>query len=277
MSELMLGDEDALYYEHTEARGDDRVTFVCFNALTGDAGMWKTGVGVSLVDAGHGLLVYNMRGQANSPFTPGTALTQDLIVEDATTLLKSLAPVRPVFIGLSIGGLFAARTALAGAECHGLVLINTLRRDGPRLRWINDAVVRLAEIGGPELLRDILSPLIMNEAWQADNRASCLTADEYVPMDQTGGTYNLLANAKHADWNLAYESLVKPTLVITGKQDRVFNDRDDVDRLFARLPNATRHEIADAGHMVPIEQVETLARLLLDFAPECIAAGKLPH
>jgi pimeloyl-ACP methyl ester carboxylesterase len=152
------------------------------------------------------------------------------------------------------------------------VLINTLRRDGPRLRWINDAVVRLAEIGGPALMRDILSPLIMNEAWQAENRASCLTDDDYVPIDQTCGTYNLLVNAKSADWNVEYEKLTQPTLVITGKQDRIFNDRDDVTRLFARLPNATRMDVDNAGHMVPIEQVDELARALLDFAPKCMAA-----
>jgi len=89
-----------------------------------------------------------MRGQADSPFSPGLKLDMNLIVEDASRLLTELNPLRPILVGLSIGGLFAATTWLTGADAMGLVLINTLRKDGPRLRWIGDALVRAVELGG---------------------------------------------------------------------------------------------------------------------------------
>ena len=77
-----------------------------------------------------------MRGQADSPFSPELKLDMDLIVEDAFRLLTHVKPPRPILVGLSIGGLFAARTWLKGADAVGLVLINTLRKDGPRLKCL---------------------------------------------------------------------------------------------------------------------------------------------
>ena len=50
-----------------------------------------------------------MRGQADSPFSPELTLDMNLIVDDATSLLDNIKPLRPILVGLSIGGLFAAR------------------------------------------------------------------------------------------------------------------------------------------------------------------------
>ena len=257
---------NALYYDYTEATADNPVTFVFFNPLTGDTGIWQNSVSDALVKAGHGVLVYNMRGQTDSPFAEGVDLDQALIVKDAIQLLECIAPRNPVFVGLSIGGIFAAWAAHQGAVCDGLVLINTLRRDGPRLQWINDMVVRLFETGGGDLLRDVLSPLIMNENWQASNRQHCLGDDGYTPVDQTSGIYNLLTNARHTDWNFPYEDLKMPVLSITGVQDRVFRDPLDVNTLYARLPNARRLDMQDAGHMIPLEQPQALAEALLEMS-----------
>lgn len=266
MAVLDINDSECLYYEYVAPTSADKYTYVFFNALTGDTNMWKNTVADALIDAGHGMLIYNMRGQADSHFNPDTALDQDLIVADATLLLETVAPQNPVFVGLSIGGIFAAWTALQGARCDGLVFINTLRRDGARLQWINDAVVRMVEVGGPELIRDIMSPLIMNEEWLGQNRPNVLTDDSYTPIDQKSGTYNLLASARSTNWDFPYEKLSMPTLVLTGAHDRVFRDPADVETLYARLPNARRVDVANAGHMIPVEQPTVLGDALLDMA-----------
>lgn len=254
---------NSLYYNHTPAASGDRVTFVFFNPLTGNTGVWENSVTKPLIESGHGVLVYNMRGQTDSPFTAGVDLNQALIVDDAKRLLDYIAPTKPVFVGLSIGGIFAAWAVAQGASCDGLVFINTLRRDGPRLKWISDVLVRLVETGDAELLRDVLSPLIMNEQWQSANRQNCLGDDAYTPIDRTSGTYNLLTNARTTDWDFPYEKLNMPVLNITGIQDRVFRDPADIDTLFARLPNARRLDMPDAGHMIPVEQPQALFDALI--------------
>lgn len=270
MSQLELGPNDGLYYEYTPAGDPQGVTFVFFNALTGDTASWEAHIAPALRNTGHGTLAYNLRGQTDSPFSADIRLDAPLVVEDALRLLQHVSPPRPVLVGLSIGGLFAARAWLQGAEAAGLVLINTLRQDGARLRWIGDALVRAVEVGGLELFRDLFLPLLMNEDWLATQRENFLKpAEAYAPLDPASGHYKLLAEAgRTADWDLPYEKITLPTLVITGLQDHVFLEREVVEKLFARLPAARRVEMAEAGHLIPAERPQALTEALLTFAKE---------
>ena len=125
MPTIQLGPQDSLYYEYAIPTIENGFTFIFFNALTGDTNNWETVIGPRLRDAGHGTLAYNLRGQTNSKFSPGLKLDVDLIVDDAIGLLDEIKPLRPIMVGLSIGGLFAARAWLKGAEALGLAASST--------------------------------------------------------------------------------------------------------------------------------------------------------
>ncbi len=271
MPHLDLDDGNRLFYLHTRPNHRDGRTFVFFNALTGDTGMWEGAVGAPLRAAGHGTLSFNFRGQPDSPFDAEMDLNETVAIDDARRLLTLLQPHKPVLVGLSIGGLFAAKAWLAGIpgpDVEGLVLINTLRRDGPGLRWINDALVRCTEVGGLQLFRDLFLPVLCNRQWLAEHRDEFLKDAPYAPLAPNSGHANLLRNARTTDWDLPYEDLILPVLVITGLQDRLFLDRDDVDTLFARLPRARRIDMPDAAHLLPAERPEALVTALLQFAGE---------
>ncbi len=270
MSFLRLGPQDGLYYEHHLPADVDRDTFVFFNALTGDTTAWEAVICPILRNAGYGTLTYNMRGQTQSPFSPEVELSEKRIVSDAVKLLAEVVPVRPILVGLSIGGLFAIRAWLAGTEAIGLVLINTLRREGPRLKWIGDALVRAVEVGGLPLFRDLFLPLLMGEDWLLKNRPDFLLSDsKYQALEPDSGHYKLLSEAgRNADWTIPYDRLNLPTLVITGLQDHVFLERDVVDSLFAKIPDGQRVDLPAAGHLIPSEQPEALAEALISFAKE---------
>ncbi len=270
MSYYSLGPQDGLYYEHHPSQNENAATFVFFNALTGDTAAWEGVIGPILRDAGYGTLAYNLRGQTDSPFSPGVELSEDLIVADASKLMEALKPARPIFVGLSIGGLFASRVWLAGSDAIGLVLINTLRRDGARLKWIGDALVRAVEIGGLPLFRDLFLPLLMNEDWLEKNRSAFLSPHpDYTALEPESGHYKLLSEAgRQSNWDIPYSRLSLPTLVITGLQDHVFLEKDVVDSLFIEIPDGRRIDMPDAGHLIPGEQPEALADHLITFAKE---------
>ena len=252
-----LGPQDALFYEHRPPAAGG-LTFVCFNALTGDAASWEAEIAPALRGDGHGTLLWNFRGQKDSPFGTPDAVSAQQIVADAVTLLAAAAPRRPVYVALSIGGLFAAQAHLAGAPCAGLLLINTLRKAGPRLEWVNAAVHRAALAGGGRLIQDLYLPLLSGPAWQAANRGSFLQDQPYEPLDPASGTALLLAAGKAADWDLPYERLTMPVTVLSGLQDRVFFDAADVAELCARLPDAERIDLADIGHLVTMERPQAI-------------------
>jgi len=151
-----------------------------------------------------------------------------------------------------------------------LVFINTLRKDGPRLQWIGDALVRAVEVGGLDLFRDLFLPLLMNEEWLSSNRAAFLKQNQsYNALKPDSGHYKLLSEAgRTADWNLPYEELTLPVLVITGLQDHVFLETDVVAELFKRLPRAEHIYMPDAGHLIPGEQPGSLCEALVGFAEE---------
>lgn len=266
MSTLSLDAANAIYYQHTPASRDDSVTFVFFNALTGDAGMWLGEIAPALHEQGHGTLVWNFRGQADSPVSPDLALDDHLIVADVKRLLAEVQPAKPVLVGLSIGGLFAARAWLQDCPAVALVLINTLRRPSPRLAWVNDATLRCAAVGGLELVRDLFGGLIFNEDWLAENRANAFPDQPYTPLAPDSGHYRLLSDCRRADWDLPYEKLDLPVLVLSGLQDDMFFNAADVDAYAARLPNAQRINFADSGHMVPIERPAGFIKALQEFA-----------
>lgn len=264
---LSLGAQDALYHLHTPPAKAGLPTFVFVNALTGSTAAWEDAVAPALRELGFGTLSYNFRGQTDSPFAPGTELTAELIVADLQRLLAAVAPERPILVGLSIGGLYAARAVLAGTQVAGLVLLNTLREINPRIAWVNDALPALVAHGGVGLFLDALFPLIVNPDFAAKARPNFLRGG-YAPLDPDHGHMNLMRNSPATDWILPYEALDLPVLVITGLHDRVFLDREVVDRLFARLPDARREDWPDAGHLLPQEAPAKLAESLARFGRE---------
>ena len=251
MTVFSFGNDDGLYYQYFPAGKSEGITFVFFNAITSDTKSWEAFIAPALRSLGHGTLTFNYRGQTDSPFSEGLTLDENLIVTDAAALLEETQPQRPLLVGLSIGGLFAAKTYLSGTEVCGMVLINTLRRNSSRLQWIGDALVRSVSIGGLELFRDLFLPLLMNEDWQDENRQNFLKEPQsYIPLEKDSGHFKLLSEAgRSSNWDVPYEDLKLPCLIITGLQDHVFLDLKVVDSYFSRLPTGQRIDFPEAGHL----------------------------
>lgn len=266
MPHLQLEGSEALRYEYSPPTSPDGVCFVFFNPLTGSLDLWAGGIAPALRAEGHGTLLWNLRGQADSPAAADRVLDTELAIADARRLLDELAPPRPVLVGLSIGGLYAARVVERGYPARALALINTLRRDGPRLRWINDALFRAAQVGGLRLLRDLFAPRLFGEDWLAAHRGQFLDPAPYQPLDPADGHYRLLRDSAGTDWDVPWERLDLPTLVMTGLEDGLFYDQSDVDRLLGRLPRPRRVDVTDAGHMLPAERPRRVIDELLVLA-----------
>lgn len=267
MPTLDIGPDDALYYEWTPPSAPGAVSFIFVNPITGDTSLWNAEVVAAVTAAGHGALVYDFRGQGQSRYAPDRALDDALIVADLERIVAHVAPPRPVLAGLSIGGLYAARAIQNGMPAAGLVLINTLRRMTPRVDWMNAATLRAMEVGGPNLLKDLFFHLLVGEPFQAANRSAFL-ADEpdYTPLDPSSGAYNLLTWMGKTSWDLDWSTIQTPTLVLTGLQDRVFYDAANVDALARTMPNASRQDMPDAGHMLPVETPKAFVDAILGFA-----------
>lgn len=261
MATVTVGPFD-LGYGHTP--GASGVTFVFVNALTGTGAMWEEAIAPALRDRGHGTLTFDLPGQAQSPPAPDRTLDASDLVTATAGVTRALRPSTPVFVGLSIGGLFALRAHLDhGVPAAGFVLVNTLRKAGARLAWINDSVLRLAEVGGAHLLKDAFAPLLFGPHWLAANRTGALEPVPYEALGTKDAERKLLAAGCGADWDLAYERVRAPVVVLSGLEDRVFYDAAAVDELSRRLPDAMRIDIQDAGHLLPVESPDAVVTACL--------------
>lgn len=264
MQQLVLEHGDSMAFRY-EAGQPGRDTFVTFNALTQSLEAWDA-MAEHWRAAGHGVLRFDLRGQPGTTAAAGLRLDVQRIVADARALLDHVQPPRPVLVGLSIGGLFAARTVLDGAPVRALVLLNTLRRPGPRLAWINDAVLRCMELGGGDLVRDLFAPVLMSENTLVAMRPDALAAGPYRPLPSDSPLARLVRDCVDADWDVPYEDLQLPVLVVTGLQDRLFFEAEAVNQLTLRMPNPHRVDFDDAGHLVPAEKPVELAEAIMDFS-----------
>jgi 3-oxoadipate enol-lactonase len=266
MPHLDLSPGEALYYEY-DAPGAAGATFVFVNALTGNTGTWQhPDIGPALRAAGFGTLAWNFRGQANTRYGAGTSLGPTLVVEDLQRLVSAVRPPRPIVVGLSIGGLFAAQAVLAGLPAAALVLINTLRKPGVRLEWINQATAALARAGGTRLIMEANLPQLAHPDLLAAVRGGAFSPEPYQPMDRGEGLYRLIEGSLATDWDFPWEKLRLPVLSMTGLHDRVFYVAADVEALAARIAGLQRVEFADAGHLVPLERPRAFSAALLAFA-----------
>jgi len=145
-------------------------------------------------------------------------------------------------------------------------LLNTLREIGPRLHWVNRALARVIGLGGTRLLGDLYLPLLTGESFQRNNHVDFLGTAPYEGLSSAHGYTRLMTAAIETDWDLPWENLALPVLVVSGLQDRVFFAAQVVTRLCTRLPRVTRLDWEDAGHLLPLEKPQALAGALVDFA-----------
>ena len=267
MAVLTIDGENELYYLHTPPGRDGAPTFVFVNALTGTTDHWEAVVAPALREKGFGTLSYNFRGQTESPFAPGTELTPELIVEDIVRICRELGPARPVLVGLSIGGLFAAQAIRAGVDAAGLVFLNTIREIGPRIAWVNDALPVFARTTGIPMYMDASFPMIVNPEFLEKARPNALKG-QIAPLPPEHGHMNLMRNSVKADWAFPWETLALPVLNVTGHCDRVFLDVEVLDRVTAAMPDVRRLDWQDCGHLVPLERPDRLADALAEFGAE---------
>lgn len=270
MEKLKISEGEAIIY--TYAPSQRRLpTFVFVNALTGSIAHWEHAeIGPALRRKGFGTLAWNFRGQEGTAFSPASALGPGQIVADLVRIVAHCAPPKPIYTGLSIGGLFAAQAIRAGAPVSGPVLINTLRKPTLRLDWINRSVANLAAVGGGRLVGEVYAPVLLNPDQLSATRPTAFAPEPYQAMEPSSGLYRLMQGSLETDWAFPWSTLAVPTLVMTGLYDRLFRVADDVAELTAIMPNARSVEMADAGHMIPVERPREFAQSVAKFAAECI-------
>lgn len=213
--------------------------------------------------AGLRIVRYDTRGHGLSEAPPGP-YTIETLAEDAAALITALGLHRPVFVGLSIGGLIGQALALAHpGMLGGLVISNSAARIGDPQMW----AARIATIRANGLAS--IAPATMERWFSPTFRAKGQDAPwaRMLARQPVEGYIACCQAIAGADLRTHVPALSLPVQLIAGAQDGA--TPPDLVRATADLiPGARFDLIADAAHIPCVETPQALARILKGFLTE---------
>ena len=209
---------------------------------------------------------YDCRGfGASGPFDPAVPYTH---AGDLVALLDHLDVGDAMLVGLSFGGRVALQTALADpARVCGLALLDAVLDGVP---WDPESARALNEVARRVQAGGVLAG---REAWLAHP----LFATARERPDLAGPLAAMVAGYPGQHWLGqdphrqtrppidVLEGVAGPVLVAVGERD-VPGFREMSAVLARRIPGATHHIVADAGHMINMEQPAPVNELLIRLA-----------
>jgi pimeloyl-ACP methyl ester carboxylesterase len=175
------------------------------------------------------------------------------------------APQRFALAGHSMGGRVALEAwRLAPARITALGLLNT----GVGPRRLDEAagrarLVKIAQQEGMSALAAAwLPPMMAGHAVSAEQRAILQRLVRMVES-QTAASFaaQIQALLNRPDAEPLLPQIAVPTLLLSGRQD-TWSPVSQHERMRAKIPRSILVEVANAGHMAPIEQSQAVANAL---------------
>ena len=232
-----------------------------------DMRMWEPQA--AYLAARHRVIRYDCRGFGSSgPFDPAVAYTH---AGDLFALLDHLGIGQAVLAGLSFGGQVVLRAALAAPRrVRGLVMMDAVLDGVP---WDAESLAAIRLAGKTAQAQGLLAG---RAAWLAHPlfaaaRKKAELSDHLAAMVAAYPGQHWIGHDPHAEGGPrpldVLEELAMPALVLAGEHDVPgFLEMSAV--LARRIPGARYHVVADAGHMINMEQPAAVNELLTCFLDE---------
>ena len=202
------------------------------------------------------LIVPDMRGHGTTPM-PAEPYSD---AEDVLGVLDDLNVEQAAFAGNSFGGRVALQVATAAPD-----RVNSLALFASSLDWSDPPSPEIAQSWEQEerLLEagDLDAAVDLNlRMWVRDPSTQELVAD----MARRAFELQAGVEAEEREMPIDLPSIAVPTLAVSAGLD--FPDFAKIaDRIAAEVPGAQRAEVADSGHLIPLERSDATVELLVPF------------
>jgi pimeloyl-ACP methyl ester carboxylesterase len=226
----------------------------------------------ALGERGARVLAVELKGQGESDKPLGAGeYTVESLARHTMEVLDALEIQTATLVGLSLGGLIAARVALEAPErVRRLALLDPVGFG--RVRLVGLAQLFPAGIGAlvPRVAgRRWLFALALRGAYGRRGRPSARDVDEYfAPARDPAFVQTLWALLHEVDWRLLttdeLRRLTMPLLVIFGREDRLVSP-SEAERLVREAPRGRAMLLEGVGHASPEEAPDEVNAALVDF------------
>ena len=213
------------------------------------------------------LLAPDLRGFGESGATAG-AYSMELLADDLIAFLDQLGITQPVLVcGLSMGGYIAlALYRKYPQRVRGLILTATrAAADSPEAKANRDKAIALAEKEGAEAITRLMLPKML-AAQSFSSRPELVNQVRKIMLDSSvPGITGVLAGMRdRPDSTSLLSRITVPVQLIFGEEDQ-FVSKPEVENMRSSIKDAQLHWIADAGHLINLEQPEKFNLFVQEF------------
>jgi len=215
------------------------------------------------------VIVPDLPGFGASKVTGPVSFTMESLADTLHETLSTIGLTRYVLAGLSMGGYVALAYAKKyGAELAGLVLVDTRSdADTAEGKVGRDNMIDLVRKSGAvgvagKMLPNMLAPLTFQSRPDVVERLKQIM--ESCPANAIEAA--CVAMRDRPDFTPVLATLKTPTLIVVGEHDAIISPtlaRTMHDRLAPSLRSLA--VVPDAGHMVPVEQPQAVALVILNW------------
>ena len=267
MGRISVEEGRQIHYEHYLGGPGQRPTVVLSHGWGMGCRVWDNTV-ARLVDAGHGVVIYDHRccGQSDKDFAD---VSIEALGADLASLCQHLQLDRPVLNGWSLGGAVVVDAAVRlGSNLGGLVLTGgatpryTQGEGFPHGGQAQDVAATVAALRADRV--NFLKALYFDGVFAREVGTDVKDWCWRIALQASSGADAALGALAQLDQRSAMANLPCPALVAVGGQDGVV--APEIGRYAAGcLANAVLVEFEDSGHAVFLEDADRYHGALLDF------------
>ena len=255
-------DGKEIYYD-VFGKKDATKTLVFLNGLTQSTDSWalitpyfKEDFRIVLID-----LIFQGKSEKT-----GSWRNFDQHAEDVLCVLDAIGAQTVLLAGISYGSMVAQHLAVAfPLRVEALILISTFAHKTPYYEAIELSWWRALEVGGYNLMLDIMLPTVLSEGYFANPLVSIQKMKEArkEANENSQAIFNLMmATRERPDYRKELEKIKVPCIVIQGEKDFLLPVHL-ASAVHQHIKGSSLHIIPNAGHT-----------LNLEFVPETVAAIK---
>lgn len=252
---------------------EGKPTLVFSNSLGTDFRIWRD---VIVRLAGEvAIVTYDLRGHGLSDVGAGADGRADTgggappyamadHVADLAGLLDHLGAERSVIVGLSVGGAVAQGLAVERPDLvAGLVLAGTAARFQDDAYW-NDRIARVEADGLPAFAPSVIERWFGAAYKRAAGPAVLAGWRNMVARQPQAGYVGTAHALRDFDGRGQLTEITAPAIAIAGENDLSCPPADMV-ALARAMPDCRFEQIAACGHILPVENPELFAEIVLAF------------
>jgi 3-oxoadipate enol-lactonase len=213
------------------------------------------------------VLAPDLRGSGGSDPVPGP-YSMDMLADDCHALLEEIGVKQPAVIcGLSMGGYITlAYYRRYPQQVAGLVLAATRAgADSPAGKANRDQMAAMAEEQGASAVANELLPKMLSPRTFASEPELVEGVKQILKSNSVRGIVGALMGMKERpDSTGMLGEIDVPTLIIHGVDDQLI-PMTEAESMHAAIQDSQLHAIAEAGHLLNLEQPELFNQAIREF------------